>query len=97
MAYRCRNDGRQPSQVYLGINPDVLLFPGVRIALGLANAHATQILPIADAIPHMDIDIIYRWVDNPGSFFERMSAAEKIEVLVPNGIPAKFIKRKFTP
>jgi hypothetical protein len=97
MAFRCREDGRHPNQVYLGLLPEILLLPGVRVALGLANARATRILPIDEAIQHIDIDIIYRWVENPGNFFLRMSSAEKIEVLVPNGISAQYIKQSFAP
>lgn len=97
MAYRCRQDGRHPNQVYLGIQPDILHFPGVKIALGLANAHTTQILPISEALQYIDVEIIYHWVDNPGDFFTRMSTAEKIEVLVPSCIPADYITKRFTP
>ncbi len=95
MAYRCRMDGRHPNQVYLGISPDVLKFPGVRMALGLANAHDTQILPIEQAIPLVDTQLLYTWVQDAPNFFTRMSALEKIEILVPNCVPREMIKKRF--
>ncbi len=96
MAFRCRKDGRHPNQIYFGISPDVLKFPGVRVALGLANAHTTKILPIEQAIPHIDIELLYTWVEDAPNFFPRMSALEKIEVLVPICVPREMIKMKYT-
>ncbi|MFT6458170.1 DarT ssDNA thymidine ADP-ribosyltransferase family protein [Pseudophaeobacter arcticus] len=96
MAFRCRQDGRHPSQYYLGVDPEVLRTPGVRVALGLANAHTTEIIPIDEAIERIDIDVLYRWVEPP-EFLPRIRAAERIEVLVPSGIPKELIKKKFKP
>ena len=93
MAYRCRQDGRHPNQRYLGICPSILAQDGIKIALGLANSAATQILPIAEGISDLDYKIIYEWVNDFS--VARLSAAEKIEILVPHGVPRNKIKRIF--
>lgn len=93
MAYRCRNDGRHPKQVYIPIDPNVLAIPGVCVALGLANAHNTVVLPLDQAIPDMDLDILYkRWVWS-AEVQKRLQAAEKMEVLVPTFVPIDLLKK----
>lgn len=97
MAYRCRNDGRHPNQIYLGIDPEVLKLPGVRFSFGVANATNAKIIAIEEALKLHDFDEVYgRW-GNGKNFIARLSEAEKFEVLIPGGIPVKYIKKKLTP
>jgi hypothetical protein len=77
----------------LVISPDVLSIPGVQIAFGVANANNTAILPLSDALEHLDVEVIYtrtNWSDP--EIQSRLRAAEKMEVLVPHGVPRDLIQ-----
>jgi hypothetical protein len=92
MEYLAHKDNRLPNPRYLLISPDVLRVPGVHIALGVANANDTVILPLDEALDHLDIEVIYtrtNWSDQ--NMQSRLKAAEKMEVLVPNGIECSLI------
>ena len=93
MEYLARKEGRLPNSRYLAILPSVLKEPGVRIAFGVANANSVEILPVVEAIEKLDVEVLYSRTDwtNP-EVQQRLSAAEKIEVLVPDGVPRKLIK-----
>jgi hypothetical protein len=93
MKYLAHKDGRLPNPRYLKISPDVLRIPGVCIAFGIANANTTEILPIEEAIEKLDVEVIYSRTDwsNP-AINQRLSAAEKFEVLVPHAVPRDLIK-----
>lgn len=92
MKYVAHRDGRLPSPRYLAILPAVLQTPGVRIALGIANANDVEILPLAEAIGKMDIEVLYtrtNWADP--TINSRLRAAERYEVLIPNAVPRALI------
>ena len=96
MKYLAHKEGRLPKPRYLRISPDVLFVPGVQIAFGVANANNTEILPLADALDQLDIEVIYRrtnWSD-PG-INQRLKAAEKMEILVPHKVERKLIMGAF--
>ena len=93
MEYVARNDGRLPNSRYLKISPFVLKLLEVRIALGVANAADTEILPIEDAIERLDIDVMYRWTDwSSPEINRRLTAAKRYEILVLDTVPRKLIK-----
>lgn len=92
MKYLAQMDGRLPKPRYLQISPDVLKIPGVQIAFGVANANDTVILPLFDALEHLDVEVIYtrtNWSDP--EIQARLRAAEKMELLVPHGVPRNLI------
>ena len=92
MKYLAHNDGRLPNPRYLVISPEVLQIPGVQIAFGVANANDTVILPLSDALAHLDVEVVYtrtNWSDP--DIQSRLRAAEKMEVLVPHGVPRDLI------
>ncbi|KUL93397.1 hypothetical protein DK26_24080 [Bosea sp. WAO] len=96
MKFLAQQAGRLPKPHYLGINPAVLATPGVRVALGVANANDVLILPIAEAIAHMDIEVLYSrtdWTD--AAIQTRLRAAEKFEVLVPTLVPRAMIMVRY--
>lgn len=96
MKYLAEKDGRLPSPRYLAISPEVLKIAGTRIAFGIANANTVEILPVLDAIPKLDLEVLYTRTDwsNP-QIQSRLQAAEKYEVLVPDIVPRKMILRAF--
>lgn len=92
MKYVAEQDGRLADAVYLGIEPKILKTPGIKIAFGVANANDVKILPLAEALAELDVEVLYKWTEwgNPG-IQTRLSAAEKFEVLVPTSVPRPLI------
>ena len=96
MKYLAHQSGRLPRPRYLGISPDVLRFPGVRVAFGVANANETQIVDLSQAIAQIDLEVVYSrtdWRDPEVQL--RLKAAEKMEVLVPHYVPLHMIPTVF--
>lgn len=92
MKFRAHQDGRLPNPRYLVIKPDVLRTPGSKIALGIANANDVEILPVADAVDRLDVEVLYtrtNWSDPAINL--RLRAAERFEVLIPNSVPRDLI------
>ena len=96
MKFLAHQAGRLPNPRYLAIQPEVLEIPGTRIALGVANANDVEILPVADAIGRLDVEVLYtrtNWKD--AAVYQRLRAAEKFEVLIPNAVPRELITGYF--
>ena len=80
----------------LGIKPEVLLIPGARIALGVANANVVEIAPVSDVVDRLDVEVLYtrtNWRDPV--VYSRLCTAEKFEVLIPNAVPRDLITGPF--
>lgn len=92
MKYLANQDGRLPAPCYLGISPDVLSLPGVRVAFGVANGNETKIMDIGEAIDLLDLEVIYSRTEwgNP-AVQERLRAAERMEILIPDLVPRPLI------
>jgi hypothetical protein len=97
MAYQCRKDGRHVDQKYLGISPQVLAVPGIRISFGIANSANAEIHSLSDALDLIDVDILYKDWTWSAETQKRLSKVERIELLVPQNIPLKMIERVFDP
>jgi len=92
MKYLAQRDGRLPEPRYLAIKPTVLKHEGVRIAFGVANSPKAEILTITEALEKLDVEVLYTWTDwTDPAIQQRLSIAEKIEVLVPDCVPRKLI------
>jgi hypothetical protein len=92
MKYLAQQEGRLHSPRYLGISPEVLRIPGVRVAFGIANANQTVIMDLPQAISEMDIEVMYSRTDwSDPSVNARLRKAEKMELLVPDVIPLNLI------
>ncbi|WP_434623070.1 DarT ssDNA thymidine ADP-ribosyltransferase family protein [Azospirillum sp. B2RO_4] len=92
MKHIAYQQGRLPSPRYLRISANVLRIAGVKVAFGVANANDTKIMHLSDAIPHMDLDVIYsrtNWSD--AAIQARLQKAEKMELLVPDIVPSALI------
>jgi hypothetical protein len=92
MKFLAHQEGRLPNPRYLAIQPDVLQIPGVRIALGVANANDVEILPVDQAIGRLDTEVLYTrtdWKDT--TINQRLRVAEKFEVLIPGAVPRDLI------
>ena len=92
MKFVAERDGRLKSARYLAISPSVLNTPGTKIAFGIANANGVEILPIAEALEKLDVEVLYartNWSDPAIQL--RLRVAEKFEILVPNVVPRNLI------
>lgn len=93
MKFFAEKDGRLKNARYLAISPDILLAEGVQLAFGIANANDVEILPLAQALEKLDIEVLYtrtNWSDP--AVQDRLRVAEKIEVLIPNAVPRPLIE-----
>lgn len=96
MMYLAEQDGRLPNPRYLAIDPEVLTIRGTQIAFGIANSNNVEILPVAEAIPQLDLEVLYTRTDWASPDIQtRLQAAEKLEVLVPDGVPRRMILGAF--
>ena len=92
MKYLAEKAGRLTNPRYLAIMPEVLELEGTKVAFGVANSNNVEILLVSEAIPKLDLEVLYTRTDwsNP-DIQTRLQAAEKFEVLVLNGVPRKMI------
>ncbi len=93
MKFIAERDGRLKNARYLAISPKVLKTPGTRIAFGIANGNDVEILPIEEALEKLDVEVLYsrtNWSDP--TIQQRLRAAEKLEVLIPNAVPRNLIE-----
>lgn len=94
MAYVARQQLRQADQYYLLVSTEVLRFPGVRVANGMANAKATLIRPISIGLADLDLEVLYGNLAWSEEVKQRLIIARKYEILIPKLIPSAFILRK---
>lgn len=93
MRKRALNEGRLSDAPYLAIDPSILLTPGVKISLDVANKRGVKIYDIDEAVSQMDTEVLYTRTDwNDATIRQRLCAAEKYELLVPDRIPVSMIK-----
>lgn len=60
---------------------------------GVSNKSSVTPLPAADLIPKLDLEVIYSRTDwNDPAINERLKAAERCEILVPDCVPLKYIR-----
>lgn len=93
MKFIAERDGRLKSARYLAVSPKVLKIPGTKIAFGIANANDVEILPIEEALESLDIEVLYtrtNWSDP--AVQDRLRAAERLEILIPNAVPRDLIE-----
>jgi len=92
MEFIARRDGRIEETVFLQIDPSVMQFSGVRFTDDVSNKAGVESVPIADANPRVDFEVLYfrrEW--NP-EIQARLAKTEKYEVLVPHIIPLSLIR-----
>lgn len=96
MMFVANRAGRIPSPKYLGISTAVLRTPGVRVAFDVANKNNARILDLEEAIPMIDIEVIYSRTDwKDPAVRARLNMAEKMELLVPDNVPRVMIAGVF--
>lgn len=93
MEYVARQEGRIGDTIFLQINPDVLLWAGVKFTADVANKSGVAICAIEDAKSIIDFDVLYSRTDwKDPEIQRRLQHAEKYEILVPRRIPLDMIR-----
>lgn len=93
MEYVARKEGRIGDTIFLHINPDVLLWEGVRFTPEIANKSGVEAYTIEAAMDIIDFEVLYTrtdWADP--EIRKRLQQAEKYEILVPKRIPLNLIR-----
>lgn len=92
MEYLARQDGRIENIFYLRIDPSVIKFPGVMITNDVSNKSGVLPQSASDMLDEIDLEVLYDRTDwNDPAIQERLKAAEKSEVLIPDHVPVAYI------
>lgn len=93
MAHLAQGDGRINDIVWLRIDPRIINEPGVRITTEVSNKRGVVPLELNDALSIMDLEIIYTRTDwNDPAIRQRLSVADKYEILVPEVVPLAYVE-----
>ena len=92
MEYVARRDGRIKEVIYLQIRPDVIKLPGAQITTDVANKAGVVPGPVLEMLSTLDHQVLYRRTDwHDETIKERLKAADKCEILIPNHVPLPYI------
>lgn len=93
MCHLAQVEGRIKNPVYITVDPNVLNFEGAKITFGVANKSGVELVAVEDALARIDAEVLYTrtdWSDH--SIQQRLRAAEKCEILIPNRVPIDLLK-----
>lgn len=94
MEFSKRIAGEIDQTVWLQIDPKIVETPGTLFCSRVSNSDGATTVRLEDlTIEDMDAEIVFRFNDwkNP-VVRERLNAAQKYELLIPNMIPAELIE-----
>jgi hypothetical protein len=92
MEYAARERGGIDKSVFLRVAPEVLRIKGVLMSLDVSNQSGVKCLPPDDAIPQLDLDVLYKKLDwRDIEIRKRLKAAQRYEILVPDHVPVDLI------
>jgi hypothetical protein len=93
MEHNARIEGRIVSSIFLNIHTDVLKIADVKFTPDVSNKSDVKTYPIEEAMRIIDFDMLYGgWKDwNDPKIQARLQEVEKYEILVPDGVPLKYI------
>lgn len=93
MEYVARRDGRIANSVYLQVHPDILDLEGVLFTAEVSNKSGVAAVPLVEAWGVIDFEVLYTRTDwSDPEVRQRLTLAEKYELLVPNHVPMKYIR-----
>ncbi len=93
MEYRAREEGRIVETVFLSVSPGVLSMPGVLFTADVANKSGEPTLTFDLATQILDFEVVYRRTDwRDPNVQQRLKAAKRYELLVPDRIPENLIR-----
>ena len=92
MLHIAQEDGRITNPIWLQIDKDVMLGPGVRFTPDVSNKAGVPVLDHGDAKAAIDFEVIYKRLDwSVPEIQQRRQLAEKSEILVPTKVPLNRI------
>ncbi len=93
MEIRAREDGRIKETVFLEIDPAVLRLDGVKFTPDVANKSGVASYSVGQVDHLIDFEVLYSRTDwRDPVIRQRLLAAEKYEILVPDLIPLSLIR-----
>ena len=93
MLMRAREDGRIKETLFLEIDPGVLRLEGVMFTPDVANKSGIGVYPVQQVDHMIDFEVLYSRMDWRDPLIrQRLLAAEKYEILVPDLIPLSLIR-----
>ncbi len=93
MEYIARQEGRIVDSVFLSVHPDILTWDGVRFTPDVSNKSGVASCTIVEALDMIDFEVLYSRTDwRDPVVWQRLSQAEKCEILVPKKIPLDMIR-----
>ena len=93
MEYRARQDGRIEDSRFIEIDRDVLRLDGVLFTSAMANQSGVVPLTLEQAAAKMDFSAAYERMDwSVPEQMQRVLAARKYELLVPDHVPLRYIR-----
>lgn len=93
MEWIARQQGRIANSLFLKVSPEVLRTPGAMIVDVVSNRADAVPRPAEEMIRNLDLKVIYTRTDwKDPAVQERLKAAKKCEILIPDRIPPHFIK-----
>lgn len=93
MEFVARNEGRINDSIFLNVHPEVLQWEGVLFTPDVANKSGVQAYAFDEAIDMIDYEVLYTRTDwRDPAINQRLSQAQKCEILVPGFIPLELIR-----
>lgn len=93
MEYRAREDGRIGDSVFLRVLPQVLEQGGVLFCDDVSNKAGAIVRPLEEIDDHLDHEVIYSRTDwKRPEIRERLNAARKCEILIPDHVPVALLR-----
>jgi hypothetical protein len=92
MEKRARDEGTIQDLVHLHIRPDVIKIRGALITNDVANKSGITPGLAADMLDKIDLEVLYKWSNwKDNAILDRLKAAEKCELRIPEHVPLEYI------
>jgi len=92
MEYLAKKDGRIVNSKFLKIIPSILRVGGVMVSKDVSNKADAVFRKVDDIVEEMDLEVMYTRMDwKDSSVKERLKAAKKCEILIPDVVPVEYI------
>ena len=85
--------GEIDDTIWLSIPPSIILSDGVLFCSRVSNSDGAEVIPISRITPQeFDAEVVLKRTDWKDPIIrDRLNAAKKYEILIPNSIPPEMI------
>jgi hypothetical protein len=92
MAHIAVKEERIKDIVWLRINPEIIKINGALITNDVSNKNGVTPKEIRDSLAEIDLEVIYKRLDRKDPIIhQRLSAADKYEILIPEIVPIEYV------